>query len=403
MPTVTQPPPTRAAPSSPRRDADVEALIKEARRRQRKRQALIATGVLAVAAAVAIAVKGLTGGGAESRRAAARPGAGARASVTTPFAVGAATSMALRGGKVVQPRKQWAGLVIARPAAQSCTRVALPHSGVDIVFSGRRYAYQVGGNVIAVGVVGRGRPHRIVARYQTWPQSPSISPAWVDRRLGLLESNAPRFHLAGRRITFHVPPGAQFGGILAASHGRIMYDVSWQNEWGTAVAKTATFVYANGVTKLVRQIRHSPVPWGVEASWSPNGSRIAFLERGELWTMRADGSDPRRLTSTPTIAKMGPLLWSPDGKTIVYDAVQHQVSDVYAIPAGGGEPRQLTHSKALPPPVNGGGTRPLVWLGSTALAVASGNSLGVVDLAGGAVHTICTFPLMSFGSATALG
>src|SRR5919197_825621 len=85
-------PPARPAPHAPRRDVDVEALIKEARRRQRRRQALIATGVLAVAAAVAIAVKGLTGGGAESRRAAARPGAGARASVTTPFAVGAATS-----------------------------------------------------------------------------------------------------------------------------------------------------------------------------------------------------------------------------------------------------------------------------------------------------------------------
>src|SRR5919198_3746900 len=173
MPTVTQPP-TRPAPHAPRRDVDVEALIKEARRRQRRRQALIATGVLAVAAAVAIAVKGLTGGGVESRRAAARPGAGSRASVTTPFAVGAATSpIALRGGKVVvvQPRKQWAGLVIARPAAQSCTRVALPHSNAGIVFSGRQYAYHVGGKVFAVGVVGRGRPHRIVARYQTqtWP------------------------------------------------------------------------------------------------------------------------------------------------------------------------------------------------------------------------------------------
>ena len=396
MPTVTQPP-TRPAPRAPRRGVDVEALIKEARRRQRRRQALIAAVVVAVVAGAAIVVHGLDGGNAARGRAAggASAGVGARATLTTPFAVGAA---------ILRPGKQWGGLVIARPGAQSCTLVPLPDSYGGVVFSGRRYAYHVGGDgskVIAVGVVGRGLPHRFVARYLAWPQSFSIFPVWLDGRLGLLESNAPRLHLAGRTITFHVPPGAQFGGVLSSSHGRILYDVSSQNVWGTAVTKTATFVYANGVTKLVR---NSPEPDGGllgsgEDSWSPDGSRIAFVERGGLWTMRADGSDTRRLTPTRTAG--APLLWSADGKTIVYGALRDRVSDAYSVPARGGEPRQLTHSQALPPPVNGG-TRPLVWLGPTALAVASGNSLGVVDLGGGPVRTVCTLPSMSFTSATAL-
>jgi hypothetical protein len=407
MPVVTEPPPTRPEPHAPRRDADAQALIKEARRRQRRRQALIALGLVAVAAAAAIAVKGLSGGGAGSRRAVNRPGDGFRATVTTPFAVGAARlPVVFRSGKVVNT-KPWGGVVIARPAAQRCTRVALPLASV-VVFSGRRYAYEVGGSrMIAVGVVGRGEPHRFVPHFRAWgwPQTFSISPVWVDGRLGLLESNAPRLHLGGRTISLYIPPSAQFGGILAAAHGRIAYDVSWQNEWGTAVVKTAIFVYANGVTKLVRQVRQSPAQPAVagEESWSPDGSRIAFLERGDLWTMRADGSHPRRLTSTPTIAKFGPLLWSTDSKTIVFDVVQHKGWNIYAIRASGGEPMQLTHSTF---------TRPLVWLGRKALAVASVNSpdggdgssgsLGVLDVASGAVRVICTLPSMQFTGATAL-
>jgi Tol biopolymer transport system component len=48
--------------------------------------------------------------------------------------------------------------------------------------------------------------------------------------------------------------------------------------------------------------------------FSPDGRSIALLKAGQLWTMRADGSARRRLT---TRAASGPS-WSPDGRTIAF-------------------------------------------------------------------------------------
>src|SRR3712207_4080092 len=48
--------------------------------------------------------------------------------------------------------------------------------------------------------------------------------------------------------------------------------------------------------------------------WSPDGKQIAFLKGGRLWTMKADGSAKRRLT---TRAASGPS-WSPDGRSIAF-------------------------------------------------------------------------------------
>jgi len=69
-----------------------------------------------------------------------------------------------------------------------------------------------------------------------------------------------------------------------------------------------------------------------EATWSPDGSRIAFVvaagdpaaDRPEDWNeevyvMGADGSDPRRLTTTPGNDHWPPS-WSPDGRRLVYSA-----------------------------------------------------------------------------------
>jgi Tol biopolymer transport system component len=54
-------------------------------------------------------------------------------------------------------------------------------------------------------------------------------------------------------------------------------------------------------------------------AWSPDGRRLAFTRRGELWVMNADGSGQRRLTRTPAAYNgvRGPL-WAPDGHRIAF-------------------------------------------------------------------------------------
>jgi Tol biopolymer transport system component len=53
---------------------------------------------------------------------------------------------------------------------------------------------------------------------------------------------------------------------------------------------------------------------GSVPTWSPDGRSIAFLRRGELWVMRADGGDPRRLLEGRVT--LSDQAWSPDGKRI---------------------------------------------------------------------------------------
>jgi TolB protein len=48
--------------------------------------------------------------------------------------------------------------------------------------------------------------------------------------------------------------------------------------------------------------------------WSPDGKQLAFLKGGRLWTMKADGTAKRRLT---TRTASGPS-WSPDSRSIAF-------------------------------------------------------------------------------------
>jgi len=85
-------------------------------------------------------------------------------------------------------------------------------------------------------------------------------------------------------------------------------------------------------------------------SWSPDGSRIAYEWRSNIWIMDADGSNQIRLTHAGDRNGNFYPAWSPDGSTIAY---WHGGSDgrdggppnaeIYSIPVTGGAPTRLTH------------------------------------------------------------
>ena len=71
-----------------------------------------------------------------------------------------------------------------------------------------------------------------------------------------------------------------------------------------------------------------------------NDGRVAFTYQDDIWTVDADGSNPKRLTSH--IARDFSPRFSPDGKWIAFTSNRNGNNDVYIVPSIGGEPKQLT-------------------------------------------------------------
>jgi len=75
-------------------------------------------------------------------------------------------------------------------------------------------------------------------------------------------------------------------------------------------------------------------------AWSPDGGRLAFVAGGGIWVVKADGSGERRV-SHGTGASLSPE-WSADGGAITFERTRGQHSDVYVVRADGTGERALT-------------------------------------------------------------
>lgn len=95
--------------------------------------------------------------------------------------------------------------------------------------------------------------------------------------------------------------------------------------------------------------------------WSPDGDSILYTRgNGDLRLMDADGGDDRELTPGWNV---GSYAWSPDGKWVAYSrADRNYNTDVWVIPAAGGEARNVTmHPDYDEDPVWSADGRVLAW------------------------------------------
>jgi tricorn protease len=81
--------------------------------------------------------------------------------------------------------------------------------------------------------------------------------------------------------------------------------------------------------------------WLRSPALSPDGSRIAFRHRGDLWLVDAGGGEARPLVAGPHFE--GQPVWSADGAWIAFASDRAGNLDVYVVGSAGGEPRRLTY------------------------------------------------------------
>ncbi len=84
--------------------------------------------------------------------------------------------------------------------------------------------------------------------------------------------------------------------------------------------------------------------WMRDVKISPDGTRIAFTYKGDIYTVGVKGGEARRLTTLGSY-ESNPI-WSPDGSRIAFASDRHGNFDVFVMDANGGNATRLTTNSA---------------------------------------------------------
>ncbi|MDE6576671.1 MAG: peptidase S41 [Muribaculaceae bacterium] len=88
--------------------------------------------------------------------------------------------------------------------------------------------------------------------------------------------------------------------------------------------------------------------WVSDVQLSPDGSKVAFVYKGNIYTVASSGGKAIRLTNG-TAVDAAPV-WSPDGSKIAFASDRNGGRDVYVMQADGGNPTRLTFNSATQTP-----------------------------------------------------
>ncbi len=138
--------------------------------------------------------------------------------------------------------------------------------------------------------------------------------------------------------------------------------------------------------------------WLRYPSISPDGSKIVFTYKGDLYVVGANGGDARQLTFHT--AHDYQAIWSPDGNTIAFASDRYGNFDIYVMPAIGGSAERLTFHSNDETPFTFSNSGSEIVFGAVRMDVAdhrqyptrSQPELYSVSTSGGQVGQIFTLP-----------
>ena len=81
--------------------------------------------------------------------------------------------------------------------------------------------------------------------------------------------------------------------------------------------------------------------WVRKNAISPDGSRIAFSYKGDLYVVNAQGG--RALQITSNAAYDSDPVWTPDGASLYFSSWREGSKDIFLVSAEGGTPKRITN------------------------------------------------------------
>ena len=88
--------------------------------------------------------------------------------------------------------------------------------------------------------------------------------------------------------------------------------------------------------------------WMRDVNISPDGKKIVFSYKGDIYKVNANGGNAVQLTTQDSY-ESSPV-WSPDSKSIAFASDRHGNADIFIMPADGGPATRLTYNSAAETP-----------------------------------------------------
>jgi Tol biopolymer transport system component len=158
-----------------------------------------------------------------------------------------------------------------------------------------------------------------------------------------LSDVAPNCAVAGGTSLTTTVTGGQTATVTFAITCSAIPDISGRVLFTSGVGAGADIFVTNPDGSPPTNLTHNPA-FDDDASWSPDGSRIAFVSTRdgdrEIYVMEADGSNVTRTTNSPG-DDLQPA-WSPDGTRIAFSSARDGNYEIYTMNPDGSDPVRVT-------------------------------------------------------------